>query len=374
MLSHIATCKRPMLAMSKHTSSSSYLRATLFGGFLLLSIGTLLVEARGRLQQASPQAAPAPAPDQAPAQDNDFEKTLASARASMQRGALTEAVKTLEHAAEIKKGDCSECFRIESQCYLQMARFNEAAEAARKAIALKPSDEAELQNLLGVELYLLGDQSRLGEAVAAFGRALELANGKLPETYFNLGYTLIKQGKIADGTNALKEYLKAAPDGPNSYEARAVIANPKLAGERLARAFKVKTTDGKDLSLEELKGKIVLLDFWATWCGPCRMEMPEVRRIWEKYRSDRFVLVGISLDDDRQALDQYVAKMHMTWPQYYEGDGKVSVSDLYGVHAIPESFLIDQDGVIRAAGLRGPELDAKINELLKKLKSSEPGK
>jgi tetratricopeptide (TPR) repeat protein len=334
---------------------------------VLLLIIPLFVAARGRLQQTPARAASSPAQD-------DFEKTLASARALMQRGALTEAVKSLGRAAEIKNGDCSECFRIQSQCYLQMAKFNEAAEAARKAIALKPSNEAEIQNLLGVELYLQGDESHFGEAVAAFGRALELANGKIPEVYFNLGYALIKQGKVADGTNALKEYLKAAPDGAMSYEARAVIANPKLAGERLARDFKVKTTDGKELSLEALKGKIVLLDFWATWCGPCRMEIPEVRRIWEKYRSDRFVLVGISLDDDRQALDQYVAKMRITWPQYYEGDGEFSVSGLYGVHAIPESFLIDQDGVIRAAGLRGPELDAKITELLKKLKPSESGK
>jgi tetratricopeptide (TPR) repeat protein len=355
--------------MFRFASSPANIGSTLLAGVLLLSITPLFVEGRGRLQQASPQDAAA----QPPAQD-EFEKTLASARASMQRGALTEAVKSLGHAAEIKKGDCSECFRMQSQCYLQMARFNDAAAAARKAIALKPANEGEVQNLLGVELYLLGDQSRLDEAVAAFNRALELAKGNLPEIYFNLGYTLIKQGKIADGTNALKEYLKASPDGPNSYEARAVVANPKLAGERLARDFKVKTTDGKDLSLEALKGKIILLDFWATWCGPCRMEMPEVRRIWEKYRSDRFVLVGISLDDNRQALEQYVAKMHITWPQYYEGDGQISVSDLYGVHAIPESFLIDQDGVIRGAGLRGPELDAKITELLKKLKSSEPGK
>ena len=370
MLSYNEACKPSRLAAFRSGSSSACLPSILLAAVLLLSISPLSVEGRGRLQQTSPPAAPAPAP----AQNDDFEKALASSRASMQRGALTEAVKSLERAAEIKRGDCSECFRMESQCYLQMARFNEAANAARKAIALKPSNEAEIQNLLGVELYLLGDESRLSEAAAAFDRALELAKGKLPEIYFNLGYTLIKQGKIADGTNALKEYLKASPDGPNSYEARAVIANPKLAGERLARDFKVKTTDGKELSLEALKGKIVLLDFWATWCGPCRMEMPEVRRIWEKYRGDRFVLVGISLDDDRQALDQYVTKMHITWPQYYEGDGAVSVSDLYGVHAIPESFLIDQDGVIRGAGLRGPELEARITELLKKLKSSEPGK
>jgi thiol-disulfide isomerase/thioredoxin len=338
---------------------------------LLLLADFLPVGGRPRLQSSSqaPSASATTEPEKA-----DFDKAIATGRAWAQRGAYGEAAKQFERAATLKKGDCPECFRMLSQAYLQTARFKEAADAARKALALKPADEAEIQNLLGVELYLQGDEPSLADAAIAFNRALELTKGTLPEVYFNLGYTLIKQGKIADGINALKEYLKVAPDGGNAYEAKAVIANPKLAGERLARDFKITTIDGKDLSLEGLKGKIVLLEFWATWCGPCRMEMPEVRRIWEKYRGNRFQLVGISLDEDREALNQYLTRMHITWPQYYESDGKVDVSGLYGVHAIPENFLIDQDGIIRAAGLRGPELDAKIAELIKKLSPSEPGK
>jgi thiol-disulfide isomerase/thioredoxin len=346
------------------TARSNMMMATCI---LFLPVATMFVEARPRYQQAAVQAASA-------APQDDFEKALATGKAWVQRGVFIEAANSFERAAELKKGNCSECFRMVSQAYLQMARFKEAAEAARKAVALKPADEADIQNLLGVELYLQGDEPALAEAVVAFNRSLELANGRLPEVYFNLGYTLIKQGRVAEGTAALKDYLKAAPEGGNAYEARAVIANPKLAGERLARDFKVKTIDGKDLSLDSLKGKIVLLEFWATWCGPCRMEMPEVRRIWEKYRGDRFALIGISLDEDREALDQYLAQMRITWPQYYENDGKVNVSVLYGVHAIPESFVIDQDGIIRAAGLRGPELDAKIAELLKKVRPPESGK
>src|SRR5262249_33496830 len=299
------------------------IRSAVAAGAILLLSGALVVEARPRPGQAATQAASQNAP--ASAQD-DFEKAVAAARASIQRGSFAEAAKSFERAAEIKQGDCSDCFRMMSQCYLQMAKFGEAADAARKAVALKPKDEAELQNLLGVELYLQGDEPHLGEAVTAFNQSLELAKGKIPEVYFNLGYTLIKQGKVADGVSALKEYLKVAPDGANSYEARAVIAIPKLAGERLARNFKVTTMDGKELSLDALRGKIVLLEFWATWCGPCRVEMPEVRRVWEKYRNDRFVLVGISLDDDREALDRFISQMRITWPQYYEGDGKVSVS------------------------------------------------
>src|SRR5262249_4694643 len=273
-------------SIANHAPCSVFIGLVLAAGFFLLS--------GPRSVAAQPQEGQDPPKNGAYSSKDDFEKEMAAGRAFIQRGNFAEAAKSFSRAAEARKGDCSDYFRMVSQCYLQMARFTEAAEAARKAIALKPADEADIQNLLGVELYLLGDDSHLSEAAVAFKRALELTKGKLPEVYFNLGYTLIKQGKIAEGTDALKDYLKVAPDGANAYEARAVIANPKLAGERIARNFKVTTIDGKDLSLEALRGKIVLLEFWATWCGPCRVEMPEVRRIWEKYRTERFVLVGIS--------------------------------------------------------------------------------
>ena len=147
---------------------------------------------------------------------------------------------------------------------------------------------------------------------------------------------------------------------------RAIIANPKLVSARFAMPIKVTSATGELLSLDNLKGKIVLLDFWASWCGPCRAEMPAVKRVWEKYQKENFVIIGVNLDDNRKAFDQYVKEEGVTWPQFYDGKGwNNRIAQLYSVHAIPATFLIDQQGIIRASGLRGSRLYDKIGELLK---------
>ncbi|HKP85804.1 MAG TPA: TlpA disulfide reductase family protein, partial [Blastocatellia bacterium] len=182
-----------------------------------------------------------------------------------------------------------------------------------------------------------------------------------------LGYTLIKAGKTEEGVAALKSYLEADPDANDAAQVRAIIANPKMTGERFALPFKVTSTEGTELSLDKFKGKVVLLDFWASWCGPCREDTPEVRRIWKKYSGDQFVILGISLDMNRNAFESYIRQEEMTWPQYYDGRGwDNQVSRLYNVHGIPHTILIDQEGVVRAVGLRGGNLSNKIGELLKK--------
>jgi thiol-disulfide isomerase/thioredoxin len=145
-----------------------------------------------------------------------------------------------------------------------------------------------------------------------------------------------------------------------------VIANPKLATERFAMPFKVLAASGEELSLDKFKGKIVLLDFWASWCGPCRAEMPEVKRLWKKYQNENFILIGINMDDNRKAFEQYVKEEGVVWPQFYDGKGwNNRIAQLYSVHSIPMTFLIDQQGIIRAAGLRGERLYSKIGDLLK---------
>jgi len=129
----------------------------------------------------------------------------------------------------------------------------------------------------------------------------------------------------------------------------------------------VTSSAGEELSLEKLKGKVVLLDFWASWCGPCRAEMPQVKRIWKKYSGDQFVIIGINLDKTRQAFEAYLKEEEITWPQYFEGGGWNNVTRLYNVQGIPHTVLIDQEGIIRAVGLRGGGLANKIEELLKKV-------
>ena len=129
--------------------------------------------------------------------------------------------------------------------------------------------------------------------------------------------------------------------------------------------FEVKTTEGEVLSLEKLKGKVVLLDFWATWCGPCRVEMPHVVKLYKKNRDKGFEIVGISLDRSRSALDQYVEANGMEWPQFFDGKyWQNEIAMMYRVRSIPATFLIDRKGVLRYRALRGRELEEAVGKLL----------
>jgi len=132
--------------------------------------------------------------------------------------------------------------------------------------------------------------------------------------------------------------------------------------------FAVAGLDGKPLSVGALKGKVVLVDFWATWCGPCRGELPNVIATYKKHHAGGFEIIGVSLDSDRDKLDAFLKKTDgMTWPQYFDGQGwqnKLAVK--YGVESIPFAVLIGPDGNILGKDLRGEDLENAVAAALAK--------
>ena len=126
--------------------------------------------------------------------------------------------------------------------------------------------------------------------------------------------------------------------------------------------FHVKDLDGGDLSLEKYRDKIILLDFWAVWCPPCRAETPHLKRAYEKFKNEGFEIIGISLDHDKAKLLQYIKEEDITWPQFF--DERWDVARPYRIAWIPHNFLIDHEGVIRKSGLRGGALEPAIAELI----------
>jgi thiol-disulfide isomerase/thioredoxin len=102
------------------------------------------------------------------------------------------------------------------------------------------------------------------------------------------------------------------------------------------------TTPGQELPLAELKGKVVLLDFWASWCGPCRQALPKLRQLQAVYGSEEFTLISVSEDDDEQVWKAFVAEHQMTWAQRFDGNG--TLAHQYGVAALPNYILLGRDG------------------------------
>nr|WP_260412655.1 TlpA disulfide reductase family protein [Flammeovirga kamogawensis] len=122
--------------------------------------------------------------------------------------------------------------------------------------------------------------------------------------------------------------------------------------------------EGKTVTLSSLRGKYVMIDFWASWCRPCRMENPNVLRAYNHYKSKGFEVYGVSIDRDTEAWKQAIEQDHITWSQVHDAGGVVAAE--YGVEGIPFTLLLDKEGKIIAKNLRGDDLDKKLAELLGK--------
>ena len=251
--------------------------------------------------------------------------------------------------------------------------------------------------------YIFGNAlTRAGNAEEAVKAYQQLVKNYSQATYFapallemGLAYDRLGQHDKADAAyHQLVEHPKYGSRA-SARTAKRLLALEKenRTGEVPARAshggqpdalvgkkaidFSVKDLDGNDLSLEKYRGKVVLLDFWAVWCAPCIAEMPNVKQVYEKYKEDNFQIIGISLDDNRDTLVGYLEKEGITWPQFFDANGrKNQVAEMYGIRAIPHMYLIDGDGVVRKSDVRGPALEPAVAELIQennaKLRGNKP--
>lgn len=183
-----------------------------------------------------------------------------------------------------------------------------------------------------------------------------------PETYLDI-YKLLDKG-----------LTEKYPDNKDIKSFHAMVQQTEMMVQR-TQAIKVGAEapelilpmpNDKDLALSSLRGKVVLIDFWASWCAPCRKELPNVKRCYEKYKSKGFEILGVSLDKERDAWLEAISKEGLTWPQV--SDLKFWQSEavqVYAVQSIPYTVLVDREGKIIATDLRGSDLDKKLAEVLK---------
>ena len=234
---------------------------------------------------------------------------------------------------------------------VQLGRVEEGIEAFAKVV--KDYPEARYVERCLLDLGLAYD--KLGNHDAADGAYQKLIDhpkyGKRSQAKF--AKRLLEQDK-ADRTGELPK-PPGASQGPETPPSE-WIGKPALD-------FQVTDLKGEELSLEKYRGQVVLLDFWATWCGPCIAEIPNVKRTYEKYKDQKFEIIGISLDRSITPLEEYIQKKELGWVHYWDNAGKVS--NMYKVRGIPSTFLIDGEGTIRKTNLRGHALEHAVEDLVK---------
>ena len=170
------------------------------------------------------------------------------------------------------------------------------------------------------------------------------------------------------GAKATWESIKPHVSGQDLEYVTTAIKRAEMVGQDpLPFPEGAKDMDDKPLSLADYKGKVLLVDFWATWCGPCVQEMPHVVAAYDKFHDQGFDVVGISLDreDAADSIHEFEKEKGMKWRQFYDGQfWKNEIAVLYEVHGIPHTILIGRDGKVAAFGLRGEKLMAKVEKLL----------
>jgi peroxiredoxin len=149
--------------------------------------------------------------------------------------------------------------------------------------------------------------------------------------------------------------------------ASALSGSAQIKAGQPAPDLSLPDADGKTVQLSSLKGSVVLIDFWASWCGPCRQNNPHLVKLYNKYHDKGLEILGISLDNNSDAWRAAIGQDGIGWRQVIDIKGWDAASAAtYGVNSIPASFLLDKDGVIRAVNLVGWQLESKIKTLLKK--------
>ena len=192
-------------------------------------------------------------------------------------------------------------------------------------------------------------------------RALVL--GAKGSTYMNV---------FKDDKSAMQEFQRIVNDMPGSDHAKraeSIIQQLRTRSSLVHGAefpeFSFTDLGGNDVSLKEFRGKVVLLDFWATWCQPCIYELPNVQAAYNAFHDDGFEIIGISLDMSRPFLDNFLEKHKITWTQQFDGKGwDNQIAKKFGINSIPATFLITSDGQIMARNLRGPILLFAVAKLL----------
>jgi thiol-disulfide isomerase/thioredoxin len=308
------------------------------------------------------------------AQDPTFEDELNQGKLLFKQRKYDDALKSFKRANDMRGKQCGECYGWMSETYLMLEAYKNVIDSADKLMALAGGDNQLLLKAYNNKgLALQGsagkkDQKKLAAAETVFRQGLAIP-GASPVLRYNLAVVLMQLNRDDEGVAEMKQYLKLQPRGGYSEMARKLVENPRRARENFAPEFAFTSLQGEYISIDDLKGKVVVLDFWGTWCGPCVASVPELRNLYKRYSKEpSFMLIGISSDFDEGVWRQFTEKNQMVWPQYRDKDRKIQ--NAFNIRAYPTYIVIDHEGVVRfqSSGLgwlQAANLDRAIERYVK---------
>jgi len=265
-------------------------------------------------------------------------------------------------------GRCHACQKRIIKLAMELGEWKAAETAGEEMV-----DEAQGARDVALAHYELGilliDEGLARHKQEPFERAHDeitkalAAVADFPIAVYNDGLALAHMNQDAGAKAQFERFVSMArANDPNRQRALLFISQPEMARARMAPPFAVTTLDGQRLSLDDLKGKVVLIDFWATWCGPCREALPHIQEIAKKFQGQPLVILSVSLDAQESKWKEFVAKNHMSWLNYRDGGFNGPVAKLFGVEAIPHTFTIDADGVLQDEHVGDAAIEGKLKK------------
>ncbi len=307
--------------------------------------------------------------DEGPTNDK-AQKTYKEALEFLHKRLPESALDNFKKADKQDGGHCLACQKKMVKYGVELREWKTAEAAAGEIVseAQTPTDLALAHYQFGLVWFREGMDKHKDEL---FSRAHEemtkalAAVANFPGAVFADGQVLAHLKQDDAAKERFEQFVKMkGADDLDRQRALRYMSQPDLARARMAPPFALTTVEGQHLSMDELKGKVVLMDFWATWCGPCREALPHMRQIAKKFQGEPIVVLSVSLDSDEQKWKDFIAKNEMPWAQYYDGGFKGPIAMLFGVEAIPHTFTIDADGVLQDEHIGDASIEGKLKKLV----------